>query len=367
MPCKPYIARVFVVAGMLLLAACGTDKGADSTVDAAVGDSGQNGLGADTDGSVVAPDGSADTRLDAGVSDAAQDTDDTDGVASYVGAVCSTPDRSGTCLEVDDCDGDREAVAGHCPGPTNIQCCVPEQEVTTCNPDASYEDMPRPNAGLTEQSGSSGCPTGMVQVDDFCIDRYEAALVEVLAGGSERSWSPYFNPGSRKVRAVSIEGAIPQGHISGEQAAAACGRSGKRLCTDQEWLRACRGPAETTFPYGDTRQPGVCNDAYDGHPVVDYFETSADWIWSELGNACINQQADTVAAGGAHAGCETAEGVFDMMGNVHEWTAATDGVFRGGFYADTERNGPGCLYRTTAHNRQHWDYSTGFRCCADPR
>ena len=19
----------------------------------------------------------------------------------------------------------------------------------------------------------------------------------------------------------------------------------------------------------------------------------------------------------------------------------------------------------TAHNRQHWDYSTGFRCCAD--
>ena len=23
------------------------------------------------------------------------------------------------------------------------------------------------------------------------------------------------------------------------------------------------------------------------------------------------------------------------------------------------------LYATTAHNTQHWDYSTGFRCCAD--
>ena len=34
--------------------------------------------------------------------------------------------------------------------------------------------------------------------------------------------------------------------------------------------------------------------------------------------------------------------------------------------ADTEKNGPGCLYATTAHNTQHWDYSTGFRCCADP-
>ena len=53
------------------------------------------------------------------------------------------------------------------------------------------------------------------------------------------------------------------------------------------------------------------------------------------------------------------------MGNVHEWTAAASGTFRGGFYADTVVNGNGCLYRTTAHNDQHWDYSTGFRCCAD--
>ena len=28
-------------------------------------------------------------------------------------------------------------------------------------------------------------------------------------------------------------------------------------------------------------------------------------------------------------------------------------------------NGEGCLYTTTAHNMSHWDYSTGFRCCAD--
>ena len=42
------------------------------------------------------------------------------------------------------------------------------------------------------------------------------------------------------------------------------------------------------------------------------------------------------------------------------------GTFRGGFYVDTVRNGDGCLYRTTAHDRGHWDYSTGFRCCADP-
>ena len=37
----------------------------------------------------------------------------------------------------------------------------------------------------------------------------------------------------------------------------------------------------------------------------------------------------------------------------------------GGFYVDTQINGNGCLYATTAHDTGHWDYSTGFRCCAD--
>ena len=54
--------------------------------------------------------------------------------------------------------------------------------------------------------------------------------------------------------------------------------------------------------------------------------------------------------------------VFDMMGNLHEWTSDPTGTFRGGFYVDTVNNNPGCLYRTTAHTTPHWDYSTGFRC-----
>ncbi len=234
-----------------------------------------------------------------------------------------------------------------------------------CDPDAAYEQMPRPNAGLSEAPGDAGCLPGMVRIGDLCIDRYEAALVEVFDDGTQRSWSPFFNPGTRRVRAVSIAGAIPQGYITGDQAEAACERSGKRLCTDSEWLRACQGPAGTTFPYGNTRQPGVCNDARAVHPAIEYFGTSAAWIWSHLGNACISQQPDTVDPAGANPGCVSADGVYDMMGNLHEWTADPDGTFRGGFYVDTERNGPGCLYQTTAHNRQHWDYSTGFRCCAD--
>jgi hypothetical protein len=52
-----------------------------------------------------------------------------------------------------------------------------------------------------------------------------------------------------------------------------------------------------------------------------------------------------------------------MVGNLHEWTAASSGTFRGGYYLDTKINGEGCDYRTTAHDARYHDYSTGFRCC----
>ena len=149
------------------------------------------------------------------------------------------------------------------------------------------------------------------------------------------------------------------------QAAAACSLAGKRLCSDDEWLRACRGAGASIYPFGDVAMPGTCNDARTCHPAIQYFESSADWIWSELGHPCLNQLPAGLAATGAHQGCVSEDGAFDMMGNLHEWTADPGGTFRGGFYVDTAINGPGCTYRTTAHTVTYWDYSTGFRCCAD--
>ncbi|MFO0711003.1 MAG: SUMF1/EgtB/PvdO family nonheme iron enzyme [Sandaracinus sp.] len=225
---------------------------------------------------------------------------------------------------------------------------------------------PQPNVGLVEAPGESGCPSGMVPVTaSFCVDRYEASLVEVLADGSTTEWSPYHNPGAHRVRALSREGAVPQAYMDGVHAAAACEEAGKRLCTDTEWLRACQGSASFTYPYGNTRRTGVCNDHRDVHPAVERFGTSADWIWSALGDACIDQLPMSLATAGAYAGCVSESGAMDMMGNLHEWTADPAGTFRGGFYVDTVINGNGCLYRTTAHDMGHWDYSTGFRCCAD--
>jgi sulfatase modifying factor 1 len=80
----------------------------------------------------------------------------------------------------------------------------------------------------------------------------------------------------------------------------------------------------------------------------------------------INQLPNTLLPTGERAECTNGYGVYDMVGNLHEWVDDPDGTFRGGYYMDTTKNGDGCSYRTTAHDFTYHDYSTGFRCCMDP-
>lgn len=231
---------------------------------------------------------------------------------------------------------------------------------------------PMPDATVSSDTATlpdahAPCPAHMAHVGTFCIDRYEGALEELTADGWVAA-SPYNTVGSRTVRAVPAAGLVPQGYISGAEAAAACATAGKRLCSTTEWLAACRGAANTVWPYGSAHVAGACNDAYPGHPAVTYFGTSTGiWDSAHLNDPGINQQPGTLARGGDHAQCVTSDGVFDMHGNLHEWVDDPAGTFRGGFYADGSKNGNGCLYVTTAHAFTYHDYSTGFRCCADAR
>lgn len=217
------------------------------------------------------------------------------------------------------------------------------------------------------------CPVEMALVDNrVCIDRWEGSLVE-RSPGEERAWSPFTPVDGREalVRAVSRPNVIPQGYISGEQAMAACRASGKRLCTGDEWERACRGPMRTTFPYGEARRSGACNDDIRAvHPVVEVASTlgldPGDWWRDAMNNPLINQLPASLLRTAERVECTNAYGVFDMVGNLHEWIDDASGTFRGGFYMDTSHNGDGCSYQTTAHNFRYHDYSTGFRCCMDP-
>jgi hypothetical protein len=222
--------------------------------------------------------------------------------------------------------------------------------------------LPAPRPG-------GACPPEMALVAGrFCVDRYEASIVVREPDGTEAAHSPYVAPpADRPIFARSAAGVIPQGYISARQAETACRASGKRLCQPVEWRVACAGSGGTAFPYGPTRVPGKCHDSGVSPMLTFHVATMRrGWGLTELNDPRNNQLDGTVAKTGAFAGCASDEGVYDMVGNLHEWTADPNGTFQGGYWLDTSEHGDGCAYRTIAHGFGYRDYSTGFRCCADP-
>ena len=229
-------------------------------------------------------------------------------------------------------------------------------------------DRPRPDAPALD-AADGGCPPEMALVQGrVCVDRWEAHLEARDLDGGVSAWSPYVNPGTRWVRAASTRDAVPQGYITGAQSRDACRNAGKRLCALPDWLAACRGPTSQVYPYGNTYVPRRCNEGRTPHPVVQFYGTSVGvFTFERMNDPGINQQPGTLAPAGSFTGCVSPDGLADMVGNLHEWIDDPAGTFKGGFYADAEINGRGCLYTTTAHGFDYRDYSTGFRCCADPR
>jgi formylglycine-generating enzyme len=223
------------------------------------------------------------------------------------------------------------------------------------------------------QAKGTGCPGDMNSVEPpagsalrtYCIDRYEASVVE-LTGNAERPHSPFASVKGLRVKAVSRAGVFPQAYISRNEAEGACAAAHKRLCTEDEWVTACKGRRPTTYPYGDERHEGQCNDNGKAPLGVVYSDLGTDAYSSfeAMNDPRLNQVPGSLARTGSHTRCRSGYGVFDMVGNVHEWVADPGGTFRGGYYLDTQKNGPGCEYRTVAHDATYHDYSTGFRCCA---
>ena len=143
----------------------------------------------------------------------------------------------------------------------------------------------------------------------------------------------------------------------------------KRLCKPAEWRNACMGPSHTTYGYGNTNEPRRCND-HGRSPVVamygnDDLNDPTKWNWERMNQPMLNQLPGTLAHAGDHPDCTNDYGVYDMVGNLHEWVADPKGTFQGGYYQDTQLNGEGCTYKTMAHAVWYHDYSTGFRCCSD--
>lgn len=236
------------------------------------------------------------------------------------------------------------------------------------------------------------CPDDMAQIGVFCVDRYEAHLVRVTDDGREVK-HPYHDRPARGVRyeARSRAGEFPQAYVSRIEATQACENAGKRLCSYGEWRRACQGAQWKTYPYGHSERRGMCNTGKEHLFGKVFGSNPRNWVHSAFNSPELNKEPGFLTKAGEMPMCRSEHGIYDMVGNVHEWVSdpvttpfieqlKTDGhvrhdqpwkpgnaIFMGGFYATTNEHGPGCHFTTVAHNRRYHDYTTGFRCCADAR
>jgi formylglycine-generating enzyme required for sulfatase activity len=263
----------------------------------------------------------------------------------------------------------------------------------------------------------------MVKVkDQFCVDRYEASMVEPEQG---RQLSPYYPPHPLhamdrykywtdpdnydwdagaprrpeeedrttrfkmdfpelpewqiktpryKVKATAEKGLIPNAYVSYFMAKAACEEAGKRLCKTEEWETACRGENNTENPYGDEYKAEACNTRRLAHP------TEKLYGFGRLGYMMTDPRYNLIKEGdkplleatGSRPECRSQwgeDGIYDMVGNLAEWTEDGKGkwyrrgTFKGGFYALHATKG--CGKSEPGHAKIYYDYSIGTRCCLD--
>lgn len=132
------------------------------------------------------------------------------------------------------------------------------------------------------------------------------------------------------------KGALPGVKVRKDQAARVCAARGARLCTRAEWENACSAGGTAPFGYGNSPVRHRCNAGAASH-------------------------RKRLVPGGELRACRTAQGVYDMIGNVAEWVE--EGVVMGGDVRTP-------LARANCENARpvpsgegsSW---IGFRCCAD--
>ena len=254
-------------------------------------------------------------------------------------------------------------------------------------------------------TGTSGagarCPVEMARVGGFCIDRWEITTVDRRTG---QALSPFYPPvpaqarfiheywsveagrmgdararlmplppvpavmqdGQFEPRAVSRAGAVPQGYLSYHSARTACQNAGKRLCREEEWVRACKGQRARLHPYGDEFAVGACNVFRNQHPALTLHGNAALGHLDPRLNLVVEQDAGPLLREtGTSARCVSSwdKPVYDMEGNLDEWVEDPEGTFLGGFYARSTKLG--CDARVSSHAPGYYDYSVGTRCCRD--
>ena len=166
------------------------------------------------------------------------------------------------------------------------------------------------------------CPAGMRKIATKTTR--EIAGHKVIEKGAF-CIEPYEFPGA---------GQKPRVNVDWFGANKACEGRGRRLCSSSEWKRACGGK----YPYGKTYDSAACNT---------------------MGE---NGEERDIKPAGSMKRCKSPYGIYDMSGNVSEWTA--DKTVNGGNSVNDDESA------TCGRSPKRLESSpasyVGFRCCADP-
>ncbi|MEE2828324.1 MAG: SUMF1/EgtB/PvdO family nonheme iron enzyme [Myxococcota bacterium] len=150
------------------------------------------------------------------------------------------------------------------------------------------------------ETGPLHCPEDMVHL----------ASVELNLGQANRTRRWEGHPAQVTLPSFCIDryeypnrlGELPRVNVSWNEAQKLCAERSRRLCSSDEWERACRSSESWTWSYGPRFDPKRCNTPLQG----------ADGP---------GQSPIPLAPSGSFAGCRSPEGVYDLNGNVSEWVA----------------------------------------------
>lgn len=237
----------------------------------------------------------------------------------------------GVILAAVACRGGDEEAATVVSSPDPATSASTTGETTTAPPWASSARAAPPTRGMIWIEGGSLVAGTPVDVVPRKADR-EMNGEQVVLNGFYIDEYAYPNE----------QGAIPTTGVTRDEAQQRCEERGKRLCTELEWERACKGPNNSIYEYGDRYVPTICGTGGPSRPLPS----------------------------GYRFGCRSEFGVHDLHGSLWEWTSSPWGrgtdrgwvTQRGGNDEDGEVVGRCANGRPRAPNTREAD--VGFRCCS---
>ncbi len=233
-------------------------------------------------------------------------------------------------------------------------------------------DVTETRAETDAREGTHGaCPEGMVDVEGSmkvdgaldsmeelqnttCTEWIDRRYPERCARFDRKEWRRVSEHMSTEPMRFCIDrfeypnelGAYPIIDVTWREAEALCARESKRLCTEAEWTFACEGEEAMPYPTGYARDAAAC--------VIDR-------PWREVDEQALvprdeseSSRGDRPAVAGRalrRADAESPFGVYDLTGNVDEWTSSVrrgerPSILKGGYWGPVRAR---CRGSTRSH------------------